>query len=442
MKQNSDSRAAKVVPPAKRAGPRLRLAGALMALGLGGLACLHFAGGSHGHPAAPDPLAAENEQNDSPGRRLSGTPDHGAGAAPKKSHVNSTKAASVSERLDAFQGRQWVSSLITLDLSSGFIRAEQAEAWRQSLQQIISAGSDAVPAIREFLARNQDIDLSAVPGGSQLGYATVRQALFSALAQIGGPDAEALLLDTLHTTADPREVSMLAEHLEELAPGQYRDKALSAARETLQMASNGQFVGQRDVGPLFDLFQKLGDGQSADDLLALAKNWGYYTPLTLARLPDGAGIDALIKLASDPTSFGLTRSDFAYQALADAANNYPKAAEALLLQAQEGRIPPSAWSAIAETLSGIQLHITERARTEESTPAASAGKVRWVHMDSGNQNYYAALPLSMSPEELNRRISLFDRLLALNTDPSVASELQEQRKNLQSRFNPTPARTF
>jgi len=128
--------------------------------------------------------------------------------------------------------------------------------------------------------------------------------------------------------------------------------------------------------------------------------------------------------------------------LADAANNYPKAAEALLLQAQEGRIPPSAWSAIAETLSGIQLHITERARTEESTPAASAGKVRWVHMDSGNQNYYAALPLSMSPEELNRRISLFDRLLALNTDPSVASELQEQRKNLQSRFNPTPARTF
>lgn len=441
MKQNSNSRATKAVATAKRAGLRLRLAGALMAMGVGGFAYLHFTGGNHNSPA-PDPLVAENKQNETPVRKPGDSPDRGMVTAPRKSHANSLKAPSASERPGADEVRRWVSSLITLDLSSGSIRAEQAEAWRQSLRQILSAGSEAVPAITEFLARNQDIDLSAVPGGSQLGYASVRQALFGALTQIGGPEAEALLADTLQTTADPREVAVLAEHLEELAPGRYRDKALSAARETLQMASEGQSIGQRDVGPLFDLFQKLGDGQSADDLLALVKNWGYYTPLTLARLPDGAGIDALIKLATDPASLGLTRSDFAYQALADAANNYPKAAEALLLQAQEGRIPPSAWSAIAETLGGIQLHITEQARTEESTPAASAGKVRWVHIDSGNQNYYAALQMSMSPEEMNRRLSLFDRLLALNSDPTVASQLQAQRKNLQSRFNPTPGRTF
>ena len=48
----------------------------------------------------------------------------------------------------------------------------------------------------------------------------------------------------------------------------------------------------------------------------------------------------------------------------------------------------------------------------------------------------------MLPEELDKRISLLDQLLALNTDPSVVSQLQAQRKNLQSRLNPTPGRTL
>ena len=319
--------------------------------------------------------------------------------------------------------------------------ADQAATWRQNLRQLIGAGTQAVPAIKEFLGRNQDIDLYALPGGKQLGSDTTRQALFGALTQIGGPEAEALLRDTLRTTADPGELVTLAKNLETLAPGQNRDQILSAARETLQMASNGQLTGQRDLGPLFDLFQKLGDGQSADDLLAAAKNWGYYATQTLARLPDGAGIDDLIKLATDP-ALGLTRSDFAYQALADAAWSQPRAAEALVLQAREGLIPPSAWSSIAEALGGIQTYISNGALPEESTLVGNVRKVRWVHLYLGNQNYYAAQPSSMLPEEMDKRISILDQLLALNTDPSVVLQLQAQRKNLQSRFSPIPGRTL
>jgi len=48
----------------------------------------------------------------------------------------------------------------------------------------------------------------------------------------------------------------------------------------------------------------------------------------------------------------------------------------------------------------------------------------------------------MPPEELGQRISILDQLLALNSEPSVVSKLQEQRKNLQSWFNATPARTL
>ena len=350
------------------------------------------------------------------------------------------EATSASGPSDPVKVRQSISSLVELNLKNGSISAEQAATWKQNLGQLISAGTQSVPAIREFLGRNQDIDLYALPGGKQLGYNTTRQALFGALTQIGGPEAQALLQDTLRTSADPSELAMLAKSLETLAPGQNRDQVLSAARETLQMALDGQLADKRDLGPIFDLFQKLGDDQSADELLAAAKTWGYYATQTLARLPDGAGIDDLIKLATDP-ALGLTRSGFAYQALADAAWDQPRAAEALAQQAREGRIPLSAWSAIAEALGGIQTHISDGVLPDEST-LAGARRVRWVHLDIGNQNYYATQPLSMPPDELTKRISILDQLLALNSDPSVVSKLQEQRKNLQGWFNPTPARTL
>ena len=441
MKQNSDSRTARVVPPTKATRPWLRLASALIVVGAGALTYLRFANGNHSLPTAPDTIVAETTQQESLDRSPSKRPEREARATPAMNHAGSMAAATGSEPPDPNKVHQWVSSLVALDLKSGSISAEQAATWKQNLRQLIGAGTQAVPAIKDFLGRNQDIDLYALPGGKQLGSYTTRQALFGALTQIGGPEAEALLRDTLHTTADPGELAILAKSLETLAPGENQDEILSAARETLQMAANGQLTGQRDLGPLFDLFQKLGDGQSADDLLAAAKNWGYYATQTLARLPDGAGIDDLIKLATDPT-LGLTRADYAFQALADAAWDQPRAAEALVLQAREGRIPPSAWSAIAEALGGIQTHIFDGVTTEESTLAGSLRKVRWVHLDLGNQNYYAAQPLSMLPEELDKRISLLDQLLALNTDPSVVSQLQAQRKNLQSRLNPTPGRTL
>src|SRR6266568_2357331 len=446
MKQKSNSRTTRLVQPTKSARPHWRLTSALVVLGVGGLACLHFANGNHSLPTAPatmapDTIVAETKQHESPARRGSTISEREARAASALSHASPSDATLASAPTGSMEVRQWVSSLVALDLKSDSISADQAAAWKQNLRQIIGAGTQAVPAIRELLGRNQDIDLRSLPGGKQLGYDTTRQALFGALTQIGGPEAQALLLDTLHTTADPGELAILAKQLETLAPGQNRDQVLSAARETLQMALNGQLAGQQDLGPLFDLFQKLGDGQSADGLLAAAKNWGYYATQTLARLPDGAGIDDLIKLTTDP-ALGMTRAVFAYQALADTAWDQPRAAEALVQQAREGRIPLSAWSAIAEALGGIQTHISDGVLSEDSTLAGGVRKVRWVHLDLGNQNYYATQPLSMPPEELGQRISILDQLLALNSEPSVVSKLQEQRKNLQSWFNATPARTL
>src|SRR5262245_19954849 len=315
MKQSSNSRTAGVASPTKGAGVRLGLVSAFIILGTGGLAYWHFTKGSPRAPETAEPRVAETKPQESPVQKQSRMPERERRAAPAMSHGSPALATSTSEPPDPNKVRLWVSSLVALDLKSGSISADQAASWKQNLRQLITAGPVSVPAIREFLARNQDIDLYAVPGGKQLGYDTTRQALFGALAQIGGPEAEGLLLETLHTTADPGELAALAKNLDALAPGQYRDQLLSAAKETLQMASNGQLAGQRDLGPLFDLFQKLGDGPSADELLAAAKNWGYYATQTLARLPEGAGIDALIKLATDP-ALATAHPELAYQALA------------------------------------------------------------------------------------------------------------------------------
>src|SRR5207248_6060793 len=112
----------------------------------------------------------------------------------------------LSPRPDAApEARQFVASLSELNLSAGSITPAQAARWKQTLQKLVQQGAGAaVPAIRDFLAKNVDLDFDPAKGGALLGYATLRLALFDALRQIGGP-ATGAAAQVLQTTADPRE---------------------------------------------------------------------------------------------------------------------------------------------------------------------------------------------------------------------------------------------
>src|ERR1043165_202305 len=101
------------------------------------------------------------------------------------------------------QMRQLVASLTNLDLSHGPITREQAQQWKQGLQGLIQQGASAVPAIREFLQQNQELNFAAVNGGNLLGQSSLRTAFIDALQQIGGPEAAAVMLETMQTTAVP-----------------------------------------------------------------------------------------------------------------------------------------------------------------------------------------------------------------------------------------------
>lgn len=109
-------------------------------------------------------------------------------------------------------------------------------------ESLVDAGEAALPAIRAFLARNEDVELQGgTLKGSREGNVptdfllppSLRLGLFDTLRRIGGPQAEAALAAVLKTTARGVEIAYLARVLEELAPGKHRDTALAAAKDLL-----------------------------------------------------------------------------------------------------------------------------------------------------------------------------------------------------------------
>lgn len=327
--------------------------------------------------------------------------------------------------------RQIVQNLTGMDFSKG-ITPEQAELWKQEFQKLVKEGASSVPAVREFLAKNVDLGFEGVQGGNQLGAASLRMALFDALKQIGGPEAIGLAAQTLQTTGDPREIAILARNLDQMAPEQYREVALAAAREAMaQAANNLQAV---DTGPLFEVIAKYGGAGSAGELLQAAGKWNYYGPIALASLPEGAGVPFLAQIAEDPDGTYRSSSRFALQMLAQLAPQYPDAAKSLVEQARAGKVPDTAWYGIASALGGTQM-LYGNAQIDPFTPPPTAADPKSYSIPFNRQQYRSYnLSGSWTPDQLQRQIALIDQIRAANA--SAGQTLEPIRAALASRLNP------
>ena len=320
--------------------------------------------------------------------------------------------------------RQLVTSLTQLDLSQGPLTAEKAGEWKQNLQQLTAQGAAAVPAIREFLEKNLDLNFDATSGGL-LGQPSLRMSFLEALQNIGGPEALGLSAQMLQTTLDPREISWLARSLESQAPGQYGQIAAGAARDALAMASTGQLEG-RDVGPLFGVLQQYGGPGAVSELEKFSSQYRYYATIALANMPEGSGIPALIQMVQDPDAASKGGRAPALQMLAQAALQSPDALKTLVEQARLNQIPTATWLNIASILAGDQVVIG-------AGPVESG--VRSFHLASGNQNFYTIPDRTPWPaEQVNNYISRIDQLLAVSNNPMAVSALQNTRATLQSRL--------
>lgn len=332
------------------------------------------------------------------------------------------------------QTRQLVKNLSQFDLSKGMVTPEQAAQWKQDFQQLVGQGAAAVPAIREFLEQNLDISFDAIPGGNSLGQASLRTALFDALKNIGGPEALELSLHILQSTAVPSEIAILAKNLEEQAPEQYRHLALEAVRQTLAQAAAGKLPGE-DVRPLFEVLQKYGDASVLVDLETAANQWNYYAAMALAKLPDGAGVPGLVKLAQNPGNVSKGIHGVALQMLAQVSTEYPEAGAALVEQTRRNQIPSRLWPSIASTLTGEEF-FWAATLLGNNPPDGTGPGVKTMHVAFGNQNFHSSSRMpSWSNEQIRQRLALMEQLLAANADSGAARALQDGRALLTGKLN-------
>jgi len=327
---------------------------------------------------------------------------------------------------------QLVNSLVNIDSSTGQWTEEQAAAWKQGLQRLIQQGAEAVPAIREFLAKKVDVDFGR-EGQQTFGYRSVRSAMIDALAQIGGPLAETAMTDVLQNTAEPREIAMLAQDLEKLNPGIHQQQSLDAARQALQMMAEGG-LQNRDAAPLFEVLQQYGGPNVALDLENKLTQWEYYAAISLGRLPDGAGVPSLIQLAGDQSTASPGNKAIALQMLAQLATQSPDAQAALLDQVRSGKLTAYNWIGLEPLLAGNQL-VFQDSVIDNPLQGVSVNNVKQTHVPFGNQSFYTVPLGAMTIDQIDQRSALINELLSATSDPMGIQMLQKAQAELSQRLS-------
>lgn len=154
-----------------------------------------------------------------------------------------------------------LNELASIQVTSGPGQARAQYRILALLDQLAQSGSSALPAIRQFLTANRDVSYSIGNNGRNGGRngmlpPSLRMGLFDVVRQIGGPEAELALNETLSATGRAAELTYLAQLLDELAPGKYRDVTLTAARNLL---TSGKITDADERNNLYDLLVQLKD---------------------------------------------------------------------------------------------------------------------------------------------------------------------------------------
>ena len=310
------------------------------------------------------------------------------------------------------------------------LTTEGVQAWKTNYQQLVQSGAAAMPALRAFLAENQDTVFDTETARA-LGQRSARLAAFDALQQIGGPEAIALLEQTLGETKAPREIAALAWNLEDMAAGQYREKILAAARSVLGQTSPVVSSGT-DVAPLFEVFQKYGDASLVPELEQATGRWKYYATAALANLPDSAGVPVLLRMADPAANSGNRLA--ALEALTGLAAQNADARTFIIGQVGGKQIPANFWPYLSARLAGEQTYPADGVLTKYPN-VQSWSDIKTTKIVYGNQNFYT-LPgeAVQTAEGISQQLTLLDQLTSLGGGPESQQALQQARDRLNQRL--------
>lgn len=312
------------------------------------------------------------------------------------------------------------------------IAPETVESWKNGLRELTALGKSGIPGILRFFTEGRDVPFSQELR-AELGHASARTGLIGVLRQIGGAESISAMSQILDNTRSHQELAMLAQSLEEADPGQHREQALAAARAQLAAANSGSASATgADIAPLFEVLGSYGHEETVQDLEAAAGKWKYYATSALGRLPEGAGVPSLIRLA-EPNSPGGNRLQ-ALQVLTELAPTHEAAKDFLISQASSGGIPSEYWSYLKQPLAGNQYFVADAILTQYP-PVSNWAEIQTVHIQAGNQTLYS-IPSSASqtPEGIQRHLSLIDQLTGFAQSPAAQSSLRQARQILELRM--------
>jgi PBS lyase HEAT-like repeat len=437
-------------PPVGKSCPSIRCRGTIRApvlfagallLALGVFVLLRF---SKGEPppvaGAAEPAAAVEPESNATVSPVTNTPAPADLAAQPPAALPSPKVVRepppgivAGSPLALARVRTLVTNLTQFDPKLQNVTPELAAWWRGQYDALKNSGADGVSAMREFLARNEDISFAGLTGKESVGYSSLRMAMLDALASIGGQTGIEGLLDVLHTTALPAEIAQLAQHLDTLAPSQYRQELLDASRAVLAHAQSGELKGY-DVGSLFQVLAKYGGTDAVTSFQTAGDTWKSYAAIALGNLPDGAGVPALIELARNGSGTPLVA---AWPMVAERAATSDDARNALLDAVRAGTVPESAWPGLARALGGHEYHIV-------APPATMPGNISynnsfsWYFQETGEQFIAVVNVASLSAQEINTRLSLIDQLNGLNASDAARVALATGRNALVNELQRRP----
>jgi len=202
---------------------------------------------------------------------------------------------------------QIIEKLVTIH-SSGAERNRNLRLIVYYLESLAEWNTAALPAIDDFLARNEDVDytvdeaaLDAADqntgpggpggrnnrggpggrGGNDLWQfrrggemrtdfvfpPSLRLGLVDVLKAIGGEEAEKVLASTLESTGRGLEVAYISRILEQMAPGKYRELAVNVAKDLLMHpleSNSGSRLDNNSKSYLFGVLSSYNDGSFAE----------------------------------------------------------------------------------------------------------------------------------------------------------------------------------
>jgi hypothetical protein len=214
-------------------------------------------------------------------------------------------------------------------------------------QDLQSRGLDAFWAVARLLRENRAE--WSVQGDDQAQQTQL--ALLDLVLSMDLPEVENFAYQLLTDNPSPQVTWRLGRYLQSISPGTYSSEIRSAAENALSNA-----VSFDDVpGELFQLLGDFGDASTVSLMVDMPWYRDAYASVALALIPDGSGLDLLIK---DARLFeqGLTTTHgrLAIELLAQRAAQNPDAAQVLFDLAGQGLIPNDIWQNVLAAVAGQQ----------------------------------------------------------------------------------------